>query len=117
MQSVITAELLTQLLNKPIILWITVMVLCGSQGVSYSLDTVHNRTSEIVCGIHSVKKEIHHSQYSNTKGHFRLGALMAFSSLHYHFAHLYSTIRTFIVTCVNLVEFPLVLCDMPQFTA
>ena len=56
MQSVITAELLTQLLNKPIILWITVMVLCGSQGVSYSLNTVHNGASEIVCGIHSVEK-------------------------------------------------------------
>ena len=62
MQSVITAELLTQLLNKPIILWITVMVLCGSQGVSYSLDTVHNRTSEIVRGIHSVEKKILYSQ-------------------------------------------------------
>ena len=62
MQSVITAEPLTQLLNKPIILWITIMVLCGSQGVSDSLDTVHNRTSEIVCGIHSVEKKILYSQ-------------------------------------------------------
>lgn len=57
MQSVITAELLTQLLNKPIILWITVMVLCGSQGVSYPLNTVHNGASKIVCGIHSVEKK------------------------------------------------------------
>ena len=62
MQSVITAELLTQLLNKPIILWITVMVLCGSQGVSDSLDTVHNGASKIVCGIHSVEKKILYSQ-------------------------------------------------------
>lgn len=62
MQSVITAELLTQLLNKPIILWISVMVLCGSQGVSYSLNTVHNGACEIVCGIHSVEKKILYSQ-------------------------------------------------------
>lgn len=62
MQSVITAELLTQLLNKPIILWITVMVLCGSQGVSDSLDTVHNGASKVVCGIHSVEKKIRYSQ-------------------------------------------------------
>ena len=38
------------------------MVLCGSQGVSYSFDTVHNGASEIVCGIHSVEKKILYSQ-------------------------------------------------------
>ena len=46
------------MLDKPVILRIPVMVFCGPESVSDSLDAIHNRTGKIIRGIYSVDKRI-----------------------------------------------------------
>ena len=51
----IKKDQLTQLFNKPVILWVAVMVLCGSQCMCYSFNTVHNGTSKVIRRINPIK--------------------------------------------------------------
>lgn len=46
----------TQLLNKPVVLRIAVVILRGPECMRHSFNTVHNRTGKIIGGIHSVDK-------------------------------------------------------------
>ena len=43
-----------QLLTEPLVLWVSVVVLCCAQSMGHSFEAVHNRTGKVVCGVHSV---------------------------------------------------------------
>ena len=42
-----------QLVYEPVVLWISIVVLCGAQGVGYTLYTVHYRARKVVGGVNS----------------------------------------------------------------